>query len=235
MSPGKSQETYYEILKVDPKATIAEIVQAYHTAKNAFSRDSIATYSLFSPDEAQAILNRLEEAYLNLSNIDKKRAYDSSLASSDGEDAALVPVAELEIHAPTAAAASLVTPQVAAPAPTYSETATVPETTVSQAPVETSTPMRAAVGDSQTITGSFLREIREKRSLSIDDVSRITKIPVKFIKAIELEDPKTLPARVYLQGFIKNMANLYKLEPLSAAKSYLENVDTKTQETRLRF
>jgi cytoskeletal protein RodZ len=75
------------------------------------------------------------------------------------------------------------------------------------------------------LSGTMLKDMREKRSLSIDDVSRITKIPMKFLRAIEEGTPKTLPARVYLQGFVKNLAVLYKLNPNEAAKAYLAWVD----------
>ena len=75
-SYAKEEETFYEILKVDRKATVAEIVAAYHSAKNAFSKDSVATYSLFNNDEAQTVLNKLEEAYLTLSNFEKRAEYE---------------------------------------------------------------------------------------------------------------------------------------------------------------
>jgi cytoskeletal protein RodZ len=75
------------------------------------------------------------------------------------------------------------------------------------------------------VTGTRLREIREKRTLSLDDVSRITKIPTKFLRAIEEDDLKRMPARVYLQGFVKNLATLYRLNPKDTVKSYLEHID----------
>mgnify|MGYP001157909925 CR=1 FL=1 len=72
------------------------------------------------------------------------------------------------------------------------------------------------------INGPFLRDLREKRGLSVDDVARVTKIPSRFLKAIEADDFPKLPAKVYLQGFVKNIANLYKIEAVSTAKAYLE-------------
>ena len=79
------------------------------------------------------------------------------------------------------------------------------------------------------LDGVILKQIREKRSLSLDDVSRITKIPVKTIKAIESDNMVALPARVYIQGFVKNLAALYKLEGKSAIKSYLTFLDQKAK------
>ena len=45
MSHDKSNENYYELLKVSTKASMSEIVSAYNVAKAAFSRDSMATDS----------------------------------------------------------------------------------------------------------------------------------------------------------------------------------------------
>ena len=219
----KPEETFYDVLKVDPKATIAEIVAAYHTAKNAFSRDSVATYSLFSPEETQGILSKLEEAYLTLSNIEKKRDYDEGLSKRRNEESGVPPaMSEPELKSK---AMGLPTP------PATSSSTGTPSSTSSTPDSEVVTRISAPVDPNDTapvpdvITGSVLKEIRERRGLSHDDVSRVTKIPVKFIQAIEGENPKALPARVYLQGFVKNLAVFYKLDPQVTVKSYLEAID----------
>lgn len=217
----KQDETYYDILKVDRKATIAEIVAAYHTAKNAFSRDSVATYSLFSTDEVKSVIEKLDEAYQNLSNLDKKREYDRWL-QEQSENPELPPaMSELERK------------QNAQLLPKDSESlfpAAAPQT---GGKGDASAPQAAAAVDAtpielpsnEALSGLQLKSIREKRGLSLDDVSRITKIPSKFIRAIEADDIKHLPARVYLQGFIKNMASLYKLDSKVAVTAYFAHTD----------
>ena len=210
MADRKLEETYYDILKVDTRATIAEIVSAYHTAKNAFSRDSVATYSLFSAEEAQSILSKLDEAYSTLSNIEKKRDYDEQLRKRS-DDSSLPPtMTELELKQK----AQLLPEQTGAP---------LKEGSKAQ-PAVASGPLPAY----ESITGAILKEIRDRRALTLEEAARITKIPIKFISAIESENPSTLPARVYLQGFVKNLATLYRLDPKFAATSYLENIDKKT-------
>lgn len=224
------KETHYEVLKVSPRATVAEIVSAYHTAKNAFSKDSVATYSLFSPEEAQVELKRLEEAYLTLSNIEKRSEYDRRLAKGEGEAEVGGPtLTPVRTPSPTVAPS----PQTASldlgeplkveviPAPAAIFTPTVPPS-VPEATVPLSDPLPAT---GTAIEGATLRGLREARGLSVDDVSRITKIPAKFIKAIEGEDKVRLPARVYIQGFVKNLATLYKLDPVSASKTYLQHLE----------
>jgi flagellar biosynthesis protein FlhG len=205
----KAEETFYDVLKVDPRATIAEIVAAYHTAKNAFSRESMATYSLFSPDETQAILSKLDEAYQTLSNIEKKRDYDQLLAERTQEGRPM-PAALTELELKQKA-------QLLPPAESQ-------EKKPGESPAEKA-PAAGPLPAYETITGAILKEIREKRALALEDVSRITKIPIKFIQAIESQEPGALPARVYLQGFVKNLAVLYKLDPKTTVTAYLKNID----------
>lgn len=200
----KQDNTYYDRLKVDRASNIAEIVAAYHCAKSAFSKDSLATYSLFSAEEIQIELSRLEEAYLTLSNSDKKRDYDRLLALKASQTG---PADE--------------TPQPAAELAAEDLTQKMEEAVL---------PPAEPITANTDITGGFLRDIRTRRGLSLDDVSRITKIPTKFLKSIEDEDIARLPARVYVQGFIKNIAALYKLDPPSTAIAYLNYIDSRTKE-----
>jgi curved DNA-binding protein CbpA len=203
---SKNEETFYDILKVGRKSTVAEIVAAYHNAKNAFSKDSIATYSLFSNEEAQSVLNKLEEAYLTLSNFEKRAEYERIL-SLKSQHTDVPPFSELELK------------QKAEMHPHTGERSTSPEP---KTPIE-----GPAMVDA--LDGAILKTIREKRSLSLEDVSRITKIPVKTIKAIEGDNIAKLPARVYVQGFVINLASLYKLEPNNALKAYLVFLDLKAK------
>src|SRR5262245_17675746 len=69
-------QSYYEILDVKPDASQSEIRQAYFRVKSAYGKDSAALYSLFDEQETQLVLERVEEAYLVLSNVDKRREYD---------------------------------------------------------------------------------------------------------------------------------------------------------------
>lgn len=56
--------------------------------------------------------------------------------------------------------------------------------------------------DCSQVCGAFLAKIRESRSLSVDFVSSKTRIPKKYILAIEADDSYNLPAPVYFRGFV---------------------------------
>jgi flagellar biosynthesis protein FlhG len=71
-------QTYYEILEVDPTATPKEIQRAYEHAKETFHADSMAVYSLFSEEEVKEIQSFIEEAYRVLMDEALRKSYDQS-------------------------------------------------------------------------------------------------------------------------------------------------------------
>ncbi len=66
--------------------------------------------------------------------------------------------------------------------------------------------MRAGVGES-------LREAREQRGLGLDDIQRITKIRIRYLRAIEDERWEELPGPAYVRGFVSTYADVVDLDP----------------------
>ncbi len=60
--------------------------------------------------------------------------------------------------------------------------------------------------------GQKLREERIKKGLTINDVSKGTKIKTSFLDAIEKGEYQKLPSSTYAQGFVKNYAQFLGLE-----------------------
>lgn len=61
--------------------------------------------------------------------------------------------------------------------------------------------------------GKILKEEREKRGITIDYLSQVTKISKEFIRAIEEERFDSLPGDVYVRGFIRNLSIALGLDP----------------------
>ncbi|MBY0371975.1 helix-turn-helix domain-containing protein [bacterium] len=228
-------ENYYELLKVSPRATVAEIVTAYHAARNAFSPDSIAVYSLFSAEDAQTELKKLEEAYFTLSNIDRRREYDRRLqqgtvpsapasAPATAPSAPLAPVVRL-VPTPAAPAAAP-SPQPLPSTQPFPAPAFFPQppysVTPTAFPAAPSTPPMPPEG----VTGAWMAQARERQGMTIEDVAQLTKIPARTIAAIETENLSTLPARVYLQGFLRNLARQYHMDATATIQTYLARIDS---------
>src|SRR3954466_14787331 len=54
--------------------------------------------------------------------------------------------------------------------------------------------------------GTFLRQLREAKSLSVEEVSRATRVPVSSVERIESDRFDELPGEVFVRGFLKSYA-----------------------------
>ncbi|MFZ5894072.1 MAG: helix-turn-helix domain-containing protein [Myxococcota bacterium] len=54
--------------------------------------------------------------------------------------------------------------------------------------------------------GQFLREQREERGMSVEEVSRATRVPVSSVERIESDRFDELPGEVFVRGFLKSYA-----------------------------
>ena len=61
--------------------------------------------------------------------------------------------------------------------------------------------------------GEILQRARSDRGGSIDEASRVTKIPRRYLEALEQENYEVLPAPVYTRGFLRSYAGYLGLEP----------------------
>ncbi len=69
--------------------------------------------------------------------------------------------------------------------------------------------------------GDKFRKAREKKELSLDDVSNVTKIGARMLQAIEEEDFEQLPGGVFNRGFIRAYAKHLGLDSEEAVNDYL--------------
>ncbi|MEO8456322.1 MAG: helix-turn-helix domain-containing protein [Chloroflexota bacterium] len=61
--------------------------------------------------------------------------------------------------------------------------------------------------------GETLQRARLARGIKIEDAERVTRIPRKYLEALELENFGILPAPVYARGFLRSYASFLGLEP----------------------
>ena len=61
--------------------------------------------------------------------------------------------------------------------------------------------------------GEYLRHARESLDFSLEDIRRLTKMPEKFLSALEEGRYQDLPADVYVKGFLKSLAAIYRTGP----------------------
>jgi cytoskeleton protein RodZ len=69
--------------------------------------------------------------------------------------------------------------------------------------------------------GAELRDARERRALSLDQLSRSTKISVTILRSIEANQLEKLPQAVFLRGFLRAYARQVGLDPEETVRRYL--------------
>lgn len=79
VTKGLIEKNFYELLDVKPGATDKEIEEAYHHIKNTYSRNSMASHSIFSRQKMEAIMDKLDKAYMTLKDPAKRSAYNMKL------------------------------------------------------------------------------------------------------------------------------------------------------------
>src|SRR5690606_16213315 len=66
----------YEVLEVEPGAPFSEIRRAYERIRAIFGPNSLAVYSLVSPEQHRAVLLEIEDAYRILSDPELRALHD---------------------------------------------------------------------------------------------------------------------------------------------------------------
>lgn len=69
--------------------------------------------------------------------------------------------------------------------------------------------------------GNKFRNTREKKQLSLEDVSKVLKISARMLQAIEEENFELLPGGIFNKGFIRSYAQHLELDPEEAVADYL--------------
>jgi cytoskeletal protein RodZ len=68
--------------------------------------------------------------------------------------------------------------------------------------------------------GSYLKDQRERRGMSVVELSRVTRIPLGSLEAIETDRFDELPGEVFARGFLKAYAQAVGLVPPDVLARY---------------
>jgi hypothetical protein len=109
--------------------------------------------------------------------------------------------------------------------------------TATPVPLATPLPMAAAPvaavppPEGTTWSGEVLRQIREARGITLQQISERTKVTRHHIENIEGDRYEQLPASVYLRGILLSIARELRLDGQKVARSYLERFNAATSTT----
>ncbi len=187
--PG--EPNHYERLLIPRGASEEEVRRAHKRQREVWNDDSLATISLFDPDELAREHALLDEAHDVLLDPPRRRAYDVSVFP-DHE-----------------------APPVPSPADRVLSDAIASELRELQAQVA------RELGPDTEFSGTLLRRIRESRGVELKEVAAKTKISGVHLAAIEEEAFDRLPPLVYVRGFLVEVAKFLRLDPSQVARTYL--------------
>jgi flagellar biosynthesis protein FlhG len=189
---------HYELLDVARDAAPDEIERAYRMAAATYEAGSLATYSLYSEAESAAMRERLEHAYAVLSDAETRAAYDGTLANGNGHAVELdaVPL-DLTFEEP---------PRGEIPAGGLD---------FLESPDEDGVPY----------DGARLRRNRLQRGIDIEQIARVTKVNPTYLRFIEEDKYETLPAAVYVRGFVTAYARCLGLDSARVVTDYMERFE----------
>lgn len=215
------RKNYYEVLEIETNANPNQIENAYIRSRNAYSGDSVALYSLMTKDECDNILGQIEEAYSVLGFPEKRREYDRLRGFNQG---GVTPTNPEKVH-------TVLTVEDRKHESIQYENfgSNLIEAKVSKITAqkkfgleyEENTDMDRKIRECSDFTGTFLKEIRDYKNVTIERMAEMTRISKTHINAVENDDLAKLPAEVYVRGYVYQIAKVLKLNPDQVAASYL--------------
>ncbi len=73
--------------------------------------------------------------------------------------------------------------------------------------------------------GSYLRQERERRNISLESVAKVTRITLQNLEALERDDFRLLPAPVFTRGFLRTYTAYLGIDPKEVLALYEAQVD----------
>lgn len=232
---------YYELLEVPTDAHSSEIHKAYQRAKQTYSQDNPALYSMFSPEEARELLRLIDEAYQVLNNPSTRKVYDDALLGKGAPPPA--PRAQpaqqqqsqsynqqttvsMPVSQPIAAAAPSVSMtdgySVRAPYGAAKSPPPAGQGRTQHSNYKLDENFESEIANATEFDGGLLQRIRVYKNISLEKMSEATRISRPYLTAVENNDFKSLPAAVFVRGFVVQVARQLALDEKKVAESYMK-------------
>src|SRR5204863_4596885 len=68
--------------------------------------------------------------------------------------------------------------------------------------------------------GTYLRELRQRRGVSLEEIARTTRVARRYLESIEADAFDTLPSPVFTRGFIRAYCQALSEPPDEALAEY---------------
>ena len=205
------EQNFYELLGIEFDVSSFEISRAYKENYQLYHEDSLVSYSLFSREEREKILARLDEAYATLIDEKKRSGYDQSLIecgilkegmkSQDGRKTiGLISDSKVSTNNTILAIRNELKAMVS------------------------SNPVIQEILTHDALRGKDLKRIRDELGVSLEIVREMTKVRMTFLRAIEEDEYEKAPSRMFLKSYVKVYAQSIGLDGDFVASRYLNKI-----------
>ncbi len=193
---------YYDILEISQHSPQHEVTSAYERAKSTYSGENPAIYTIFSDEEARNLLKLVEEAYAVLGNKTLRALYDEKLGQHG-------------IRREDLSFESLKTESRAQfPAPKKAMTEKIE--------YSVNADLEKQFSGETNCDGAFLKKVREYKQIPLERMSEITKISAYYISSVEKMEAKSLPATVFVRGYVSQICKVLNLDEKRVCDSYMK-------------
>jgi curved DNA-binding protein CbpA len=205
------EQNFYELLGIEFDVSSFEISRAYKENYQLYHEDSLVSYSLFSREEREKILARLDEAYATLIDEKKRSGYDQSLIecgilkegmkSQDGRKTiGLISDSKVSTNNTILAIRNELKAMVS------------------------SNPVIQEILTHDALWGKDLKRIRDELGVSLEIIREMTKVRMTFLRAIEEDEYEKAPSRMFLKSYVKVYAQSIGLDGDFVASRYLNKI-----------
>ena len=202
------KENYYQILQVAANARADEIKHAYRDALATYETESVATYSLFSEEQRERLLQAIEIAFDCLINEDQRTAYDQMLIDTGQMDAASFSRQgrrKMAAHSDTR---------------TTSKEESLSQWVQKKADTPEISQLIEAMRSKEMLSGLELKQLREAYGIDIPEIHAITRISGDSLRRIEADQFEDLPAEIYIKQFLKAYAEVLQIDSGHVVDAY---------------
>lgn len=202
---------YYEILKIPANSSSFEIKRAYEDALSIYNENSLVTYSLFSNKERDNILKTLKQAFLTLTDENKRAEYDSILGDPGQIE---VPITSIQNQKKP--------PQTH----TYhmTDNDNPAERIKKKLRKKEIEKLSNEIFSKDSISGEDLKRLRKAAGIKLSEINAVTKISVSVIKSMEENRIESFPPSFYFKNFLSQYAETLQIDPQKIIDGYLKKI-----------
>lgn len=227
---SKDGQSYYDVLEIPVTAGQHEIHQAYLKAKSTYSSDSPALYTMFTAEEAQALMSLIEEAYTILGHQAKRQEYDLQMGYQTAPQPALKAVPPAGEH--TIEIKPLVTKNEdgwLGQVKIHKRKDDLPEgfARTKFSVYQINNALEEELKKVTECDGLFLQKVRHYKGVKLEQLCEEIRVTKATLVALEANDIEGLPAAVFVRGYVLQLARVLGLDEKRIADAYMKYYRTR--------